>query len=83
MFICPLCNQLSSITISCPTCHEGMDDQGRVMDYYDDYSAYSEIEDMKLEDGYADNNKRHQCVHYFYCSKCEKEQVEFIKEKIY
>ena len=36
-------------------CGKQMTDSGRLMDYYDDYSAYMEIDLMKMEDGYLNS----------------------------
>lgn len=82
MYVCPLCNQLGYIDYKCPDCLNTMEDNGRLMDYFDDYSAYLDIEGMKLFDGYPDDKKNHQCPHVFYCVHCSKEIVYFIKEEL-
>ncbi|MGM7700124.1 hypothetical protein ACSVDE_00295 [Pseudalkalibacillus sp. Hm43] len=80
MSICPVCNQLSSTQYRCPSCLGMMEDSGRVMDYYDDYSPYAEIDSLKMEDGIPDDEKDNQCPHVFYCSQCAAENVLLIHE---
>ncbi len=84
MYICPLCNRLDDELndVECPECSRKMQDEGKVMDYFDDYSAYQEIEDMKLVDGYPDDRKAHQCPHLFYCLACGKKETRLINEII-
>lgn len=81
MYICPLCNQLQSKTEECPKCQHVMDDRGRVMDYFDDYSAYLDINGMKKSDGFAEDNEKHQCPHIFYCTYCHHNKVLLVNEK--
>jgi hypothetical protein len=80
MGICPLCNGFEASSTTCTSCFQMMEDQGRVMDYFDDYSPYMEIEDMKKIDGYQQSYKENLCVHLLYCANCHDEQVVFIKE---
>ncbi|MHC0036817.1 hypothetical protein [Pseudoneobacillus sp. C159] len=79
MAICPLCNGFEQIIKQCQ-CGGSMMDTGRVMDYYDDYSAYMEIDQLKLEDGYRNSYSQHQCPHLFTCEKCLQDEIIFIKE---
>lgn len=80
MSICPVCNGLREVFLLCSNCGEAMIESGRLMDYYDDYSPYMEIDLMKLEDGYPDNYSGHMCVHLYRCSRCQKDDVILIKE---
>lgn len=80
MPICPLCNGLRVIHITCETCGIQMIENGRVMDYYDDYSPYMDIDLMKLEDGYKDSYRNHKCPHFFRCPNCNRDEVVLIKE---
>lgn len=80
MSICPVCNGLSEIHVQCPKCGEELADSGRLMDFYDDYSPYMEIDLMKLEDGWADTNSGQKCPHLFRCPNCGQDDIIFIKE---
>ncbi|SFA80238.1 MULTISPECIES: hypothetical protein [unclassified Bacillus (in: firmicutes)] len=80
MNICPICNGLQELKIACDKCKSKMNDCGRIMDYYDDYSAYMEIDQLKLEDGYPDTNAQHKCPHLYSCMKCNQDQIVFITE---
>jgi predicted RNA-binding Zn-ribbon protein involved in translation (DUF1610 family) len=64
----------------CPSCGEVLQDQGRVMDYYDDYSPYMPIDQLKLEDGIPNDYQDKQCPHVFHCPSCGKEEVRLIEE---
>jgi hypothetical protein len=80
MGICPLCNGFATSTTACTSCHGMMEDKGRIIDYFDDYSPYMEIEDMKKIDGYEQTQQGHECGHLLYCPVCNMEQVVLIKE---
>ncbi|KEF36685.1 hypothetical protein M670_04102 [Schinkia azotoformans MEV2011] len=80
MFVCPLCNQIEQQQYICPHCQQAMADEGRLMDYFDAYSAYLDIEGMKLFDGHPNNRKKHECPHVFSCLKCSKQVVYLINE---
>ncbi|MBB5325347.1 hypothetical protein HNQ34_002447 [Anoxybacillus tepidamans] len=80
MNICPLCNGLRTLHFFCLHCQTELEDQGKVSDYFDDYSPYMEIDMMKKVDGYETTWRNHECVHLFYCPHCQKEEVRFIKE---
>jgi hypothetical protein len=67
---CGLCNGIMELTISCPECGTKMDDEGRVYDYYDDYSPYMEIEWMKLVDGDPKSSQKRECQHLYKCNHC-------------
>jgi hypothetical protein len=57
-----------------------MNDRGKVMDYYDDYSPYMDIDLMKMEDGYPDSYSQHKCPHLYCCLNCLKDEIVFINE---
>jgi hypothetical protein len=78
--VCPLCNQMETRSEECERCHLLMDDRGRIMDYFDDYSAYLDIDGMKQVDGYEDDGQNHQCPHIFYCTQCTHNQVLLVNE---
>ena len=80
MDLCPLCNGLDSQIIQCPNCQTIMEDNGKVTDFLDDYSAYMDIDIMKLFDGNPTSLEDHQCIHLYYCSSCGHEEVKPIKE---
>lgn len=80
MGICPVCNGFEELKIECPTCGSVATDRGRMMDFYDDYSAYMPIDQMKLEDGYRDDLAKDQCPHYVKCDHCGYETAYFIQE---
>lgn len=80
MTMCSVCNGLKGLDIKCPTCRGEMSDKGRVMDYYDDYSAYMPIDQMKLEDGLYDDFKTRKCPHFVSCPQCGYEATYLVKE---
>jgi hypothetical protein len=80
MGICPLCNGFEASKTNCQLCQNVMEDKGRVIDYFDDYSPYMEIDGMKKLDGYEQTFQQQQCAHFLYCNYCHAEQVVFIKE---
>jgi hypothetical protein len=57
-----------------------MEDKGKITDYLDDYSAYMDIDIMKLFDGNVNSLEGHQCIHYFYCPTCQHEETNAINE---
>lgn len=80
MSMCPLCNQFNDSQVDCPTCQRKLEDQGRIMDYFDDYSPYLEIDGMKQADGYPSDLHNHQCPHLLKCTTCGKDHVVLINE---
>ncbi|MGC4378039.1 hypothetical protein WD019_13985 [Fictibacillus sp. Mic-4] len=80
MSLCPVCNQLHTIPFYCPDCGNEAEDQGKLSDYYDDYSPYIDIDGLKLENGFPADHENHQCPHLYYCSTCRQELVNFISE---
>jgi DNA-directed RNA polymerase subunit M/transcription elongation factor TFIIS len=80
MAICPVCNGFENIEASCSSCGSRLEDSGRVMDFYDDYSAYMPIDQMKMEDGYPRDYQQEECPHLLKCPACGHDSVMFIKE---
>jgi hypothetical protein len=80
MSVCPICNGLREVYLQCTQCRQQMVDSGRLMDFYDDYSPYMEIDLMKMEDGYSNTNSGQKCPHLYTCPTCQKDEVIFIKE---
>ncbi|MFC0272116.1 hypothetical protein ACFFIX_11700 [Metabacillus herbersteinensis] len=80
MNVCPLCNGLDAWSVQCPNCRTIMEDKGKITDYLDDYSAYMDIDSMKLFDGAKQSLEENQCVHYYYCTSCMHEEVKSINE---
>ena len=77
---CPLCNGLTSIEYLCRNCDMNMEDFGKVMDYYDDYSAYLETNIQKQTDGDTQSVRQNICKHLLSCSQCGKDEVVSIHE---
>ncbi|HZG70769.1 MAG TPA: hypothetical protein VEY51_04455 [Chondromyces sp.] len=75
MAVCDLCNGMRNKVVSCPNCNAQMEDTGRVYDYYDDYSAYMEIDLNKLVDGDPTSSSREDCAHLFHCLDCQNQIV--------
>ncbi|MDG5786379.1 hypothetical protein QA612_02675 [Evansella sp. AB-P1] len=82
MSFCPVCNGMEKINKKCPSCQTIMEDEGRLHDYYDDYSAYESIDLMKLEDGIKNDNEEHLCPHLLLCKECLKDEVILVNEDI-
>lgn len=80
MGMCAICNGFEQLNENCPNCGGQLDDSGRIMDFYDDYSAYMEIDHLKLEDGYPNSLSQEQCPHLLSCPKCGRNDVIFIQE---
>ncbi|WP_035177902.1 hypothetical protein [Alkalihalobacterium bogoriense] len=79
-YVCPLCNGLKMVDITCPQCQSNMEDRGKVMDLFDDYSPYIEIEGLKQIDGIQNDKQNHECPHIFVCSECGKDVMHIVKE---
>ena len=80
MTICPLCNGLRQMSIPCKRCHASLQDQGKVTDYLDEYSAYEEIETLKQVDGVLQSIESQICIHLYYCNQCDLEEYVIIQE---
>lgn len=80
MTICPICNGFEQFKGKCSMCGNELKDTGRIMDYYDGYSAYMPIDQMKLEDGYQNDYVKKECPHLLTCPICGQDEVRLIKE---
>lgn len=80
MEICPLCNGLEEYYGTCASCGSMLIDTGKVTDYLDDYSAYMEINLLKMVDGDLNSLENHVCLHLFSCAVCQQEQIITIQE---
>ncbi|AST90456.1 MULTISPECIES: hypothetical protein [Sutcliffiella] len=80
MAICPLCNGFQTISYPCNKCGTMMEDTGKLSDYFDDYSAYMEIDLMKLEDGFNHSFENGDCLHLMQCPACMTDIVITINE---
>lgn len=78
--ICPICNGLESVYIVCKRCGHHVEDAGRYMDYFDNYSAYLEIDDKKKTDGIANDYVQAQCPHLLFCPHCHEQSIMLINE---
>ncbi|MFD1707311.1 hypothetical protein ACFSCZ_11275 [Siminovitchia sediminis] len=70
MSYCTLCNGMAAERHVCRLCMGTMIDQGKVYDFYDDYSPYMEIEWNQLVDGDPQSTQKPECVHLFICVVC-------------
>lgn len=78
--ICPLCNGLESIHVSCKRCGSLVKDGGRYMDFFDDYSAYLDIDELKKTDGIENDYAEQKCPHLLFCYNCNKHFIFLISE---
>ncbi len=82
MWICPICNGFDSLIQPCPRCHRPLEDMGRLSDYYNPYSPYREIDQLKLTNGYQDLT-HHLCFHLLSCPQCHLQLVHHVQEQEY
>ena len=80
MGICPICNGFEKLKEKCSSCGKMVEDMGRQMDFYDNYSAYMPIDQMKKEDGFEMDYAKQQCPHVIKCSACGHMEVKLINE---
>lgn len=76
--ICPLCNGLEEYSFKCEQCNGIMDDKGRIIDYFDEYSPYLEMSITELIDGAP----RDKCVHLLTCKYCNSDKRIYIDKVI-
>ncbi|RST75150.1 hypothetical protein D4T97_007780 [Siminovitchia acidinfaciens] len=74
MDFCGLCNGTSFENRACPICLGVLVDQGKIYDYYDDYSPYMDIDLNKLADGDPQSSHKPECTHLFVCEVCGTQQ---------
>ena len=65
--ICPFCNGLYELKVSCPYCGSSMEDCGTLQEMLGPYSPY---EENSLLMG------NHSCIHQLYCHHCQA-QLQF------
>ncbi|MDF2961559.1 MAG: hypothetical protein K0S39_3294 [Paenibacillus sp.] len=68
-YLCTVCNGLLALRVDCQNCNTELEDQGKISDFYDPYSPYRPIEDLKMTNGFKDK-ENHLCYHWGYCSHC-------------
>ncbi len=66
MSVCPLCNGLMQVTLTCPRCKGTLSDTGALTNYFDPYSPYLDDTILNQNDGVGSN----ECLHLFTCPKC-------------
>jgi ribosomal protein L32 len=62
---CPLCNGMARVNDICPHCGHGLDDNGRLEDFFGPYAPYGE-QDM----GEFEREEFDLCVHLLACPRC-------------
>ncbi|WP_431029934.1 hypothetical protein [Lysinibacillus sp. LZ02] len=80
MAMCPLCNALKTVEMTCSTCNTTLEDSGKVSDFLDPYGHYNDEETVKMGDGYANTAKDQICPHLMVCQNCGHDEVKFIQE---
>ncbi len=71
MRICPYCNGLEVLTISCPACSSVMKDTGTLQEILGPYSPHEENSLIHAQYG---------CTHQVYCENCTDEYFYAIPE---
>ncbi|WP_062050562.1 hypothetical protein [Bacillus sp. JCM 19034] len=80
MGMCPVCNGLNELKVTCNHCHSELIDYGRMMDYGEKYDAYMPIELQKLDNGIKYDQRDEKCIHYVVCPNCQEPSLLQIKE---
>ena len=70
MSICPICNGLTQVSLSCPRCRGTLVDTGILENYFEPYSPYLDEDILDLVDGVG----KDQCIHLFSCPSCHYDQ---------
>ncbi|MBM7551118.1 hypothetical protein [Thalassobacillus pellis] len=81
MKVCSYCNGLKHLEQQCPACKNLMDDQGKLVDYLDDYSPYLDVGITKMVDGDRQSVKSDHCIHVLRCKSCDRDEVVVIEEE--
>ena len=68
--ICPICNTLENVMIPCENCGDIMIDQGRICNFYDNYSSYLDFDITEK----IDNVDHTKCVHLYHCKSCDSDK---------
>nr|WP_232735834.1 hypothetical protein [Alteribacter populi] len=79
--MCPVCNGFTKIELQCEQCGKPLTDCGKYTDYFDKYSAYEEIDAVKLADGIKKDSAIGQCPHLLFCDSCHIERIVIIDER--
>lgn len=80
MAMCPLCNGFEAYESRCESCGSMMMDGGKLTDYLDNYSAYLDIDMLKLVDGDLTSLNENVCIHIFTCQGCQQDMILPVKE---
>lgn len=80
-YMCPVCNGLIHIDVRCPVCNHYAVDIGKCSDYYDPYSPYRPIDDLKRSNGLADL-EHHLCIHLYECPSCSNTFTNACREQL-
>ncbi|CAN7477070.1 hypothetical protein [Rossellomorea sp. LjRoot5] len=78
MKACALCNGIVEYRGLCKKCGDSTTDQGRYYDFYDEYSAYMDIQHVQLVDGIPNSSCSDTCLHLFTCLRCGEEEAKSI-----
>ncbi|MGG3914790.1 hypothetical protein [Rossellomorea vietnamensis] len=78
MKACALCNGIVEYRGLCSKCGDSTKDQGRYYDFYDEYSAYMDIQHVQLVDGIPNSSCSDTCLHLFTCLRCGEEEGKSI-----
>lgn len=68
--VCPLCNGIYEIKVSCPVCANVMKDKGALVNYLDDYSPYL-LDDITSK---VDGVPSYKCIHLYKCPHCSSDR---------
>ncbi|MHB1127449.1 MAG: hypothetical protein ACYC2T_10940 [Bacillota bacterium] len=68
---CPLCNNLSTLEASCPSCGHAMEDWGQLANFAGPYSPYEETP-IPVLSGLVDTPDT--CTHLYHCPACNRDQ---------
>ncbi|MFE7061530.1 hypothetical protein ACFVAD_05125 [Sutcliffiella sp. NPDC057660] len=80
MAMCPLCNGFKEFESQCSSCGGMMMDGGKVTDFLDDYSAYMDIDVLKLVDGDLTSLTENVCIHVISCTSCQQDLILAVNE---
>ncbi|MGI6555410.1 MAG: hypothetical protein ACOX2P_08740 [Bacillota bacterium] len=69
--ICPVCNGIVALAVSCPDCGKYMEDLGHVSDYFGPYSPYEE-NFWPASNSQVLRSVSGNCVHFLQCPQCQR-----------
>jgi hypothetical protein len=72
MSFCPNCNGMTENIYTCSECAVEMMDNGKVVDYLDNYSPYLDMSILEQVDG-IQQSPTASCIHLYSCASCMKE----------